>query len=122
MSPEPAPTTAVAPAVASPIYLNGATIMTTPTDRQVEIARRAGFDGVEVRSERLLEAPDEVRKAAAIVRPIRPLGATRAMLTGWAAADMALEWRSAGARAMAGKPCPARSDLPSCGAKRAPTP
>ncbi|MFZ5852905.1 MAG: sugar phosphate isomerase/epimerase family protein [Chloroflexota bacterium] len=69
MSPEPAPTAAVAPAVASPIYLNGATIMTTPTDRQVEIARRAGFDGVEVRSERLLEAPDEVRKAAAIVRP-----------------------------------------------------
>ena len=69
MSPEPAPTAAVAPTATSPIYLNGATIMTTPTDRQVEIARRAGFDGVEVRSERLLEAPDEVRNAAAIVRP-----------------------------------------------------
>ena len=51
------------------IYLNGATIMTTPTARHVEIARAAGFDGVEVRAERLLDAPDEVREAAVIVRP-----------------------------------------------------
>ena len=34
-------------------YLNGATIMTTPTARHIEIARAAGFDGVEVRAERL---------------------------------------------------------------------
>jgi len=51
------------------IFLNGATIMTTPTARHVEIARAAGFDGVEVRAERLLDAPDEAREAAAIVEP-----------------------------------------------------
>ena len=51
------------------LYLNGATIMTTPTDRQVEIAREAGYRGVEVRGERLLEDPEEVRRAAAIVAP-----------------------------------------------------
>jgi sugar phosphate isomerase/epimerase len=51
------------------IYLNGATIMTTRSDRHIEVARAAGFDGVEVRAERLLDAPDEVRDTAAIVRP-----------------------------------------------------
>jgi 2-keto-myo-inositol isomerase len=51
------------------VYLNGATIMTTPTARHMEIARAAGFDGVEVRAERLLDAPDEIREAAAVVRP-----------------------------------------------------
>ncbi len=50
-------------------YLNGATIMTTPTARHIEIARAAGFDGVEVRAERLLGDPDELSEAAAIVRP-----------------------------------------------------
>jgi sugar phosphate isomerase/epimerase len=50
-------------------YLNGATIMTTRTARHIEIARATGFDGVEVRAERLLDAPDEVREAAAIVDP-----------------------------------------------------
>lgn len=51
------------------VFLNGATIMTTRTDRHLEIARATGFDGVEVRAERLLEAPDEVREAAAVVKP-----------------------------------------------------
>lgn len=51
------------------IYLNGATIMTTPTARHIEISRAAGFDGVEVRAERLLGAPHELGEAAAIVRP-----------------------------------------------------
>lgn len=51
------------------VYLNGATIMTTPTAGHIEIARAAGFDGVEVRAERLLDAPDEIREAAAVVRP-----------------------------------------------------
>jgi 2-keto-myo-inositol isomerase len=51
------------------LYLNGATIMTTPTARQIEIARATGFDGVEVRAERLLGADDELRAAAAAVRP-----------------------------------------------------
>ena len=54
---------------ATGIYLNGATIMTTRTARHIEVARAAGFDGVEVRAERLLDAPDEVREAAAIVEP-----------------------------------------------------
>ncbi len=35
------------------IYLNGATIMTTPTAASFEIARDAGFAGTEVRTERL---------------------------------------------------------------------
>ncbi len=48
-------------------HLNGATIMTTPTDRHLRIARAAGYAGVEVRAERLLAAPDELAKAASIV-------------------------------------------------------
>jgi sugar phosphate isomerase/epimerase len=51
------------------IFLNGATIMTTPTARHVAIARQAGFDGVEVRAERLLGVPEEVAEAATLVRP-----------------------------------------------------
>jgi sugar phosphate isomerase/epimerase len=51
------------------LHLNGATIMTTPTGRHVEIARDTGYDGVEVRAERLLEALDELEKAARLVRP-----------------------------------------------------
>ena len=43
--------------------------MTTPTARHIEISRAAGFDGVEVRAERLLGAPDELCEAAAFVRP-----------------------------------------------------
>lgn len=50
------------------IHLNGATIMTTPTPEHVAIARRTGYAGVEVRAERLLDAPGEVRAAAGIVR------------------------------------------------------
>jgi 2-keto-myo-inositol isomerase len=50
------------------VYLNGATIMTTPTDRHVEIARQTGFDGVEVRAERLLDDAGEVSRASVTVR------------------------------------------------------
>jgi 2-keto-myo-inositol isomerase len=50
-------------------YLNGATIMTTSTARHIEIARAAGFDGVEVRAERLVGEPDELSAAVAVVRP-----------------------------------------------------
>jgi sugar phosphate isomerase/epimerase len=50
------------------VYLNGATIMTTPTGRHLEIARETGYDGVEVRAERLLEAPNELADAARVVR------------------------------------------------------
>jgi len=50
-------------------HLNGATIMTTPTARLAEIARETGYDGIEVRAERLLGAPDELTAAAGAVRP-----------------------------------------------------
>jgi 2-keto-myo-inositol isomerase len=50
-------------------YLNGATIMTTPTPESLEVARAAGFDGIEARAERLLEDADELRATAAAVRP-----------------------------------------------------
>jgi 2-keto-myo-inositol isomerase len=51
------------------IYLNGATIMTTPTAASFEIARHAGFDGTEVRTERLLGSADEVAAAQRVARP-----------------------------------------------------
>ena len=49
-------------------YLNGATIMTTATPRSLEIARAAGYDGIEARAERLVEEPDEVASTARVVR------------------------------------------------------
>jgi len=49
-------------------YLNGATIMSTPTPRQLEIARAAGFRGVEARAERLLADRDEVAATARAVQ------------------------------------------------------
>jgi 2-keto-myo-inositol isomerase len=51
------------------IYLNGATVMTTPTRRSLEIARESGYAGIEARTERLLEDAAEVRATAGIVRP-----------------------------------------------------
>jgi 2-keto-myo-inositol isomerase len=54
---------------ATGIHLNGATIMTTPTDVHVRIARDTGYAGVEVRAERLLVDAAETRAAAALVRP-----------------------------------------------------
>lgn len=59
--PRPGPVTAV--------NLNGATIMTTRTERHVRIARDTGYAGVEVRAERLLEDANEVAAATNIVRP-----------------------------------------------------
>jgi 2-keto-myo-inositol isomerase len=50
------------------VFLNGATIMTTPTDRSLVVARQAGFAGIEARAERLLVSPEEVRTAAKAVR------------------------------------------------------
>jgi len=49
-------------------YLNGATIMTTPTPRLLEVARKAGFDGIEARAERLLDDADELRETVTAVR------------------------------------------------------
>src|SRR5207245_9736189 len=48
------------------LYLNGATVMTTPTDRQLAVAREAGFSGIEARAERLIGAPGELGAAAAL--------------------------------------------------------
>jgi sugar phosphate isomerase/epimerase len=47
-------------------FLNGATIMTTPTPRQLEVAGRAGFRGIEARAERLLADPEEVAATARV--------------------------------------------------------
>jgi 2-keto-myo-inositol isomerase len=49
-------------------YLNGATIMTTPTPLQLETAREVGFSGIEARAERLLADPTEVADTSQLVR------------------------------------------------------
>jgi 2-keto-myo-inositol isomerase len=49
-------------------YLNGATIMTTPTPRSLEVARAAGYSGIEARAERLVAEPDELAATARAVR------------------------------------------------------
>src|SRR5579859_4975919 len=51
-------------------FLNLATIMSTPTPRSLEMAREAGFAGIEARAERLLEDAGEVAATAEIVRPM----------------------------------------------------
>jgi 2-keto-myo-inositol isomerase len=51
------------------VYLNGATLMTTLTQRVLEIAREMGYTGIEARGERLLKDAAEVRATAEIVRP-----------------------------------------------------
>src|SRR5947208_12761772 len=51
------------------IYLNGATLMTTPTPRVIEIARETGYEGIEARAERLLQDAAEVQMTAEIVQP-----------------------------------------------------
>jgi 2-keto-myo-inositol isomerase len=50
------------------IYLNGATLMTTDTKRVLEIAREAGYAGIEARAERLLHDSHEVRATAEIAQ------------------------------------------------------
>ena len=51
------------------VYLNGATLMTTPTQRVLEIARETGYAGIEARIERLLKDAAEVHATAAVVPP-----------------------------------------------------
>lgn len=51
------------------VYLNGATLMTTPTRRVLAIARETGYAGIEARAERLLKDAAEVRATAEIARP-----------------------------------------------------
>jgi 2-keto-myo-inositol isomerase len=55
--------------VSGSIYLNGATVMTTPTPRSLVVARDTGYAGIEARAERLLSDAAEVRATASIVRP-----------------------------------------------------
>ena len=51
------------------VYLNGATLMTTPTQRVLEIARDTGYAGIEARAERLVTDRAEVRATAEVARP-----------------------------------------------------
>jgi sugar phosphate isomerase/epimerase len=51
------------------IYLNGATLMTTPTQRVLAIAREAGYAGIEARTERLLQDSEEVHATAKVAQP-----------------------------------------------------
>jgi len=55
--------------VTAAVYLNGATLMTTPTQRVLEIARDTGYAGIEARAERLLTDSAEVRATAEVARP-----------------------------------------------------
>jgi len=55
--------------VTAAVYLNGATLMTTPTQRVLEIARDTGYAGIEARAERLLGDSAEVRATAEVARP-----------------------------------------------------
>jgi 2-keto-myo-inositol isomerase len=55
--------------VTAAIYLNGATVMNTPTQRSIEIARETGYAGIEARTERLLGDASEVRATVGMVRP-----------------------------------------------------
>jgi 2-keto-myo-inositol isomerase len=58
------------PSPARGLHLNGATIMTTPTDTHLRIARDTGYAGVEVRAERLLQpdADGELRAAVTLAK------------------------------------------------------
>lgn len=51
------------------VFLNGATLMTTPTQQVLAIARETGYAGIEARAERLLKDATEVEATAAIARP-----------------------------------------------------
>src|SRR5207302_1751762 len=51
------------------VCLTGATVMTTPTQRVLDIAREDGYAGIEARAERLLTDPAEVRATAEAARP-----------------------------------------------------
>ena len=50
------------------LFLNGATLMTTPTPVLLEVARASGYRGIEARAERLLLDPAEVTAARERVR------------------------------------------------------
>jgi 2-keto-myo-inositol isomerase len=63
------------------VYLNGATLMTTPTQRVLEIAREMGYTGIEARAERLLKDAAEVRATAELVRPSEVLTLNGVALT-----------------------------------------
>ncbi|PZA06789.1 MULTISPECIES: sugar phosphate isomerase/epimerase [unclassified Meiothermus] len=62
-------------------YLNGATLMTTPTPRQLEVALKAGFAGIEARAERLRDK-DNKSELEATVSALRSGGGRVVSLNG----------------------------------------
>ena len=72
------------------LYLNGATIMTTPTPRQLEVALLAGFAGLEVRTARLC-GPDNAQELKATIAAVESSGAKILNI-----ADLALHTRPDG--------------------------
>ena len=71
-------------AASGPRYLNGATIMTSATPRQLEVARAIGYAGIEARAERLLVDRQELAATADAVRDgeVWSLNGVRIGLTG----------------------------------------
>jgi len=67
--------------VSPTIYLNGATLMTTPTQRVLAIARETGYAGIEARAERLLKDAAEVRATVEMARPAEVLTLNGVALT-----------------------------------------
>ena len=63
------------------IYLNGATLMTTPTQRVLAIARETGYAGIEARAERLLKDAAEVSVTVEMARPAEVLTLNGVALT-----------------------------------------
>src|SRR5439155_23698708 len=99
-------------------YLNGATIMTTPTPRSLAVAREAGFDGIEARAERLLDGSEELRATASAVRPgeVWSLNGIRVSLEADGSLDSELLETDLDARPGAGRTIGAASltGLPTC--------
>jgi 2-keto-myo-inositol isomerase len=59
--------------VSRDVFLNGATLMTTPTPEVLAIARETGYAGIEARAERLLKDASEVGATANMARPAEVL-------------------------------------------------
>jgi 2-keto-myo-inositol isomerase len=67
--------------VSRDVFLNGATLMTTPTPNILAIARETGYAGIEARAERLLKDAGEVRATAKVARPAEILTLNGVALT-----------------------------------------
>jgi 2-keto-myo-inositol isomerase len=67
--------------VSRDVFLNGATLMTTPTPEVLAIARETGYAGIEARAERLLKDASEVRATAKMAHPAEVLTLNGVALT-----------------------------------------